>query len=53
MIPGGQKIKIEDTPQFKTLLQKYQILLEKDFNEKLNVLERERKRAYTNIKRTS
>ena len=26
MIPGGQKIKIEDTPEFKTLLQKHQIL---------------------------
>ena len=33
MIPGGQKIKIEDTPEFKTLLQKHQILLQKDFNE--------------------
>jgi len=42
MIPGGQKIKIEDTPEFKTLLQKHQILLEKDFNEKLNDLEKEK-----------
>ena len=42
MIPGGQKIKIEDTPEFKTLLQKHQILLQKDFNEKLNDLEREK-----------
>ena len=42
MIPGGQKIKIEDTPEFKTLLQKHQILLQKDFNEKLNDLEKEK-----------
>jgi kinesin family protein 3/17 len=42
MIPGGQKVKIEDTPEFKTLLQKHQILLEKDFNEKLNDLEKEK-----------
>ena len=42
MIPGGQKIKIEDTPEFKTLLQKHQILLEKDFNEKLSDLEKEK-----------
>ena len=42
MIPGGKKIKIEDTPEFKTLLQKHQILLEKDFNEKLNDLEKEK-----------
>ena len=42
MIPGGQKINIEETPQFQTLLQKHQILLEKDFNEKLNEIERER-----------
>ena len=42
MIPGGQKIKIEDTPEFKTLLQKHQILLQKDFNEKLSDLEKEK-----------
>ena len=42
MIQGGQKIKIEDTPEFKTLLQKHQILLQKDFNEKLNDLEKEK-----------
>ena len=42
MIPGGQKVKIEDTPEFKTLLQKHQILLQKDFNEKLNDLEKEK-----------
>ena len=42
MIPGGQKIKIEDTPEFKTLLQKHQILLQKDFNEKLNDLEKKK-----------
>ena len=42
MIPGGQKVKIEDTPEFKTLLQKHQILLEKDFNEKLIDLEKEK-----------
>ena len=42
LIPGGQKIKIEDTPEFKTLLQKHQILLQKDFNEKLNDLEKEK-----------
>ena len=42
MIPGGQKIKIEDNPEFKTLLQKHQILLQKDFNEKLSDLEKEK-----------
>ena len=42
MIPGGQKINIEETPQFQTLLQKHQILLEQDFNEKLNEIEKER-----------
>ena len=42
MIPGGQNIKIEDTPEFKTLLQKHQILLQKDFNEKLSDLEKEK-----------
>ena len=42
MIRGGQKIKIEDTPEFKTLLQKHQILLQKDFNEKLSDLEKEK-----------
>ncbi len=42
MIPGGQKINIEETPQFQTLLQKHQILLEKDFNEKLTEIEKER-----------
>ena len=42
LIPGGQKIKIEDTPEFKTLLQKHQILLQKDFNEKLSDLEKEK-----------
>ena len=42
LIPGGKKIKIEDTPEFKTLLQKHQILLQKDFNEKLNDLEKEK-----------
>ena len=42
MSPGGQKIKIEDTPEFKTLLQKHQILLQKDFNEKLSDLEKEK-----------
>ena len=42
MIQGGQKVKIEDTPEFKTLIQKHQILLQKDFNEKLNDLEKEK-----------
>jgi len=42
MIQGGQKIKIEDTPEFKTLIQKHQILLQKDFNEKLNDLEKKK-----------
>ena len=42
LIPGGKKIKIEDTPEFKTLLQKHQILLQKDFNEKLSDLEKEK-----------
>ena len=42
MIPGGQKISIEETPQFQDLLQKHQILLEKDFQEKLDEIEQER-----------
>ena len=42
MIPGGKKVKIEDTPEFKNLLEKHQILLQKDFNEKLNDLEKEK-----------
>lgn len=42
MIPGGQKVSIEDTPQFQTLLQKHQILLEKSFEEKLFEIEKER-----------
>ena len=42
MIPGGKKVKIEDTPEFKNLLEKHQILLQKDFNEKLSDLEKEK-----------
>lgn len=40
MITGGQKI--EDTPQFRTALQEKQVMLEKDFEQKLQEIEKER-----------
>ena len=47
MIPGGQKIIIEETPQFKDFLQKHQILLEKVFQEKSDI-EKEREALAVN-----
>ena len=40
MITGGQKL--EETPQFKNALQEKQVMLEKDFEQKLMEIERER-----------
>ena len=40
MIKGGEKI--EETPQFKTALQEKQILLQKDFEERLLKIEKEK-----------
>ena len=42
MIKGGEKISIEETPQFKNALLEKQCLLEKDFEQKLLEIEKER-----------
>ena len=42
MIKGGEKISIEETPQFKNALEEKKFLLEKDFEQKLLEIEKER-----------
>ena len=42
MIKGGEKISIEETPQFKNALQEKKYMLEKDFEQKLLEIEKER-----------
>ena len=42
MIKGGEKISIEETPQFKNALEEKKYLLEKDFEQKLLEIEKER-----------
>ena len=42
MIKGGEKISIEETPQFKNALQEKKCMLEKDFEQKLLEIEKER-----------
>ena len=43
MITGGQKL--EETPQFKNALQEKQVMLEKDFEQKLMEIEKEREQV--------
>ena len=42
MIKGGEKISIEETPQFKNALEEKKYMLEKDFEQKLLEIEKER-----------
>ena len=42
MIKGGEKISIEETPQFKNALEEKKFMLEKDFEQKLLEIEKER-----------
>jgi len=42
MIKGGEKISIEETPQFKSALEEKKFMLEKDFEQKLLEIEKER-----------